>query len=150
MFKVDSNVFISRNDFFIGDQPISEISEEIGKGETYYVLSYHNGFKQYDYTEIEELNMREKTTNMVELEMENNQGERYKLTVENNQKIYTQCRGYVDAERISFLDVFTDCKDLKCKLVNKKHLGLVLAPVFEMKVKYNKSAFINGILCKTL
>lgn len=150
MFTKDSTIFVSKSNYFAGEQTLETIiNEKVNKNKEQYALSYHNGFNQYDYTQIESIISKKVSIQMFQLVFENPTGKQYKLEVPNTQKIYTKGRGYVDTLRLSYLDVFTDINDLPCKLVEKNQKGVIEKELVTLSIMYNKSAFINGILCKT-
>jgi len=152
MFNRESTVFVSTPEFLIGNAPIMEVQEKINNKVPHYALSFHSGFRQYDYAQIDriETSSSEATIRMIKLEVQNPKGVVNELICAPNVKIYTRNNSWIPAEEIDVMDILVDSEDYYCKLLSKNVLRrFKISNVVKMYVLFNKSAFINNILVRT-
>lgn len=147
MFAADSVVFVSRENFEVGNHPVSGIGTGEGNRPPY-ALSYHSGFRTFDYSPIEEVRNCRQTSRALRIAFESPAGKRWTAVVDADHRIFTRNRGFVEAGRTAVMDVFIDCEGSLCKIVEKENLGISERDMSELSVSFNHSAFINGILMK--
>lgn len=152
MFNRESTIFVSTPEFLIGNVPMMEVQEKINKKVPHYALSFHSGFRQYDYAQIDriETSSSEATIRMIRLEVQNPKGVVNELICAPNVKVYTRNNSWVPAEEIDVIDILVDGEDYNCKMLTKTNLRrFKLLNVAKAYVLFNKSAFINNILVRT-
>jgi len=146
MFSINSKVFISC-EAVTRNATIEEIGVLIKKRKNPYVLSFHNGFKNFDYTQIESMNIKDAPKDALKLTFINPSEVIYTIEVDRYQRIYTDVRGYVPAYKVNDRDIFIDNRNHRCKLINTE----VVTPTdkfISLSSKYNRSLCCNEILIK--
>lgn len=118
-----------------------------------YALSYHSGFKSFDYSQIDfiqQANVKQNTEIYV-FHFVDSYDRKYEIMLDKDQRIYTSARGFLPAERITMLDIFLTYEGRHAKLVKKvKDIKPETVSMVDIGVMYNQSVFVNGILCKTM
>ena len=140
----DAVVFLS-TDSRIGNIKAKKVPELINK-RSVYALSYHNGFKHFDYTLIDSCTTQN-NTNWWKLTFENPFGVRYELIISEYQRVYSAFRGYLNVQKLQPTDVFIDSTNAFCKLTSKTPLRKNIEGM-ALSISYNHSFFYNNILIK--
>jgi hypothetical protein len=146
MFSVNSKIFISCESI-TRNATVSETKQLFKKKKTPYVLSFHNGFKNFDYTQIENIEIQPVPSIAYRISVITPSDRIYTLDVDKYQRIYTEVRGYIPVYKINERDIIIDIAYNKCKLINMEKITPTEEYV-SLSSKYNKSLCCNNILIK--
>ena len=146
MFSINSKIFISCESI-TRNASIDEIDKLIKKRKNPYVLSFHNGFKNFDYTQIEEIKILPSPRDIYSLTFVNPLGVEYEILIDGSHRIYTDIRGYVPAFKVNDRDIFIDVCNNKCKLINSEKVR-VDEEFIAIESKYNRSLCCNNVLMR--
>lgn len=151
MITKNSWVYVS-TDKFINEATIDELEKIIGNGKKTYAMSFHNGVKVFDYSQINSINKRplEPNRRIFELIFEDNPGNYLGVICDEYQKVYTCNRGYVNAKDLDKMeDCFVNVEGNYSKLLHKDIVIRPKGDFVNVDVMYNKSYFCNGILVRS-
>lgn len=105
---LDGNTLVETN---LGQIPLSTI---VCDPNGFLVYSYNTETKNFEYTEILSGDMTRPNAEIIELEIEDDHGEVHVLRITPDHQIWTENRGYVDAEKLTE-------NDLVCISMNYKY-----------------------------
>lgn len=151
----ETTLFVSMEKFKVGNHLIDPdlvklIAENPDKQKKLqmFALSFHNGFKTFDYSPIDAIEICNVPTRAIRLGFESQDGLRREIICDLDQRVYTKEKGFIDSNRVSCTDICIDSRGMYCKLVERENLGIVNVAMCRINVLYNHSMFINDILVK--
>ena len=147
MISKQSHVFVSTNNYEYKNIPVSTLEK---KAWSYFVLSMHTGFNQYDFVPVQNIVKGEDDRQLLDLTFRNSVDKEYNIVCTPDQKFFTKNRGYVAASKIKSVDLIFDecgryCRLVECKPVSENTEAHEL---FNLEVNYNNCFICNGILVR--
>ena len=117
------------------------------------VLSYHTGFKKFDYTPIEDIteisSVKEFDGDIFMVKVVNPLNIERSIACTEDTLFYTRNRSFIPVEKLSKALLCVDEEDRTCKIVS---IQVVTPPgdakIFQVNARYNNNFFCNGILIR--
>ena len=148
-----SKIFVSTKDFNYDYFTASDINRLINKEkELIYALSYHNGFKKFNYDELDLKEIKIANKKIYKLRFSNTVGRLYEVYMSNSEEIFTINKGYINVMEMAITDVYYDQDGNYCKLLAKPvEVKLDGSEVFyNVNVIHHKSFFLDGMLVRNI
>lgn len=149
MFDKKSKLFVSDASHSNSYVTFEEALKNFEKNQEFYTLSFHSGFRKFDYSKILEIKEIDPSCMMLKMVFKNVLNTMFELVIPEDGRIYSTTKGWVYASKFSTItDVALDIEGRLCKLVDKKHLGIGTDKTYDISVAFNKSLVVDGILVK--
>ena len=117
------------------------------------VLSYHTGFKKFDFTPIEKINkictVAEYTEPILMIRTVNSFEIERTVMCTLDTVFYTRNRSFVPVEKLSKAFLCVDEEDRNCKVLSVEEVKPASdAMIFDIQAKYNNNFCCNGMLVR--